>query len=156
MRVVYSQSGIFLFAFAAVIMPGFFTGLWMGRRFGALGAIAGLCLGLAGGIGFLYGIYLLARAGSKREEDKLRRGPPFRVLPPCKTGRCLGKDYQFLEWTPDGLVFICRCRGRYVKTHRESTYGLRFMELLSDGSLRPYFKLVGADEWYPEDPAPTL
>jgi hypothetical protein len=78
----------------------------------------------------------------------------FFPLPLCRRGKChkLGRDYVwrlgtlFGYETKGNYLYKCACGDIYVRQ------GTRFMELLPDGTRRPYKRLVGFRRW-PDDSA---
>ena len=108
------------------------------------GPLVAICFfGFASASGFL-GFELL-KFGLNCVVRVYRRSRPG--LPICKMGKCTVKDYQFHHWEPRGEVYICRCGVLYLKTHVKNATRVRFMELLSDGSLWPYLKRDLNDKW---------
>jgi hypothetical protein len=64
------------------------------------------------------------------------------IRPKCRRGKCKVYHYRFEEMLPDGVVFRCKCGDRYFLTKNR-----RFMELLSDGSKKPYMKRKRFGKW---------
>jgi hypothetical protein len=71
----------------------------------------------------------------------------------CRQGKCHGiEDYRWYIGTIYGRVscgtyrYRCRCGDEYVRQ------GNRFMEVLPDGTKRPYKKLVGFRKWADDIP----
>jgi len=70
-------------------------------------------------------------------------------LPPCKQGRCtrIGKDYvwkrgRILGYEGNGVyLYKCNCGDQYLRQ------GKKFLELLPDGTSRPFKRLVGFRKW---------
>jgi hypothetical protein len=93
------------------------------KQYGLLYWLAGLVVGAAVPIGLGY----LVHAGA----DLWYRYSPLR--PTCRTGRCTAKDYRYLRGEPAD-TFECRCGIRYRKI------GNAFVEVLPDGSTRPYMR----------------
>lgn len=96
---------------------------WMGRRLGTPGYFLGFMVGLiAFYFAALLGVYLF---------DMVWRGRP--ALPDCRSGRCGLTDYKIEDHGRE-VHFLCRCRMEYVRR------GYRFLEVLPDGSEKPYLR----------------
>jgi hypothetical protein len=73
----------------------------------------------------------------------------FFPLPPCRQGKChrLGTDFvwkkgRILGYEGKGIYhYKCRCGDEYLRK------GKKFLELLPDGTRRPYKMLVGFRQW---------
>lgn len=124
-------SGFFLLLMLA--MAGLLTAVWTGARFGCLGYLVGLPLGVVAMFGMIYAFALTW----VYVEGLLFEGIPW--LPTCRQGRCVGGrltdfgDYNSVKDDKDGLFgFRCRCGDMYRKV------GRRFVEVAPDGSTRPY------------------
>jgi MFS family permease len=111
----------------AIITVGYFCGKWLGFHCGVVGWILGFLVAIIlGGAGLVIMRKLLVLWHKWR---------PFR--PPCKNGKCSNDDYEFVEFSEDGVILRCRCGLKY--SHK----GRYFMEILDDGSTRPYMKRHG-------------
>jgi hypothetical protein len=76
-------------------------------------------------------------------------------LPPCRRGKCRGiGDFTWpIGWTFGRekwgtYYYKCSCGDEYVRE------GKQFMELLSDGTKRPYKKLVAFRKWADDEASP--
>jgi hypothetical protein len=114
-------------------LAGLLTASWAGDRFGCVGYILGLPLGVVAMFGAVYAFAL----AWVYVEGLLFDGVPW--LPTCRKGRCVGGrltdfgDYNSVRDGKGGLFgFRCRCGDTYRKV------GRRFVEVASDGTLRPY------------------
>lgn len=114
---------------------GIVVGHWMGAHFGFLFAIPGFFLGFGGGIGFFKTIIFFL--------DVWHKWRPLRPI--CRHGVCDSKAYRWIKESVQGDVFQCCCGTKYLKT------GNQFMEILPDGSLRPYMKYTILRGWEPEN-----
>ena len=64
--------------------------------------------------------------------------------PVCRNEKCFAKDYSVLKFTPDGVMFRCRCGNTYLKSKN------RFVEVLPDGSVHPYMRRSTWRNWRPD------
>ena len=128
-----------LFGWAFCFVCGGFLGLALRSSWGWTGFVVGFLLGTSAGICVLWGVLL-------------GRLLVFFPLPICRQGKCrgLGKDFVWETGTIYGYQgkgvyrYKCGCGDQYVRR------GNRFMEFLSDGTTRPYKKLVGLRKWADE------
>jgi hypothetical protein len=111
------------------------------KQYGLLYWLAGLIAGAAVPVGLGY----LVQAGA----GLWYRYSPLR--PTCRTGKCTAKDYKLVRDAPPH-TFECRCGIRYRKI------GNAFMEVLPDGSTKPFMRQErGRGKWIPDSiwtPAP--
>jgi len=71
------------------------------------------------------------------------------ALPVCGSGRCRKfKHYTYVRESHDGVIYRCRCGTEYVE--RRDKDAVRFMEVCSDGSVRPYMKHKRWGRWTPD------
>ena len=133
------QSGITLIEIAVLtvwLALGCAGAVWGSSRYGWVGGIAGFAGGLAASAG-------LARFLAFMDRMLYRGSPP---VPICRSGKCRAGDYQIRAVAGGDYAYFCRCDGRYRKKRR------RFMELMPDGSLRPYMIWRPFRGWFPERP----
>jgi hypothetical protein len=72
---------------------------------------------------------------------------PFR--PPCRSGRCRRYgDYELLK-LENGQILRCHCGTEYLLIHRKSG-GMRLLEILPDGTQRPYMAHTSFGRWRPD------
>jgi|SRR5580658_5407114 hypothetical protein len=125
-----------LLGWAFWIICGTLLGLALERTWGKLGFFVGFVVGMMGGVIVLWAVLL----------GRLLLWFP---LPICRRGRChrFGKDYEWRSgtiygWEGKGLyLYVCKCGDKYIRRAG------RFMEVLPDGTRRPYQKLVGFRRW---------
>jgi hypothetical protein len=135
---IFNIFDVLFFVFNCAI--GYFVGRYFGGRYGTIGWILGVPLGFGLGIAALkalgspFGIWYKCR--------------PLR--PPCRNGKCKAGDYQLLRATTDGSVFQCQCGDKYFRLGRTG----RFLEILPDGSLRPYMRRTPFGKWQPDADKP--
>jgi hypothetical protein len=67
--------------------------------------------------------------------------PPY---PTCRTGRCHARNYQRRRLDNGKYALFCQCGTRYRKR------GRRFLEVQTDGSVRPYMIWKAFRGWFPE------
>jgi hypothetical protein len=130
-----------LLAFIFNCALAYFVGRYLGDKWGLLGWILGAPLGFGTGIIVLKTVFgLPAHVWHK-----------FRPLrPTCRKGVCQAQDYELLKATSEGSTFQCKCGDKYF---RLGTTG-RFLEVLPDGSLRPYMKRKPFGKWEPDADQP--
>lgn len=142
-----SQSGLNIFeliAFIAWVGIGCVVSSLLGSKFGWPGYVFGFLVGAGLGIGIFYGfIFCLAYLLSNIWPDNSS-------APLCKNGKCEAGHYE-IHKAKDQLGFnrfdwFCRCGERYHKSKNP----LRFYEVLSDGSLKPYMKWKPFRGWRPD------
>ena len=112
---------------------------------GAIAAFLGLDPFMGLTFGFLAGLSPLTLFGLGYA--LMMRWRPDR--PVCRTGACGSLDYEFLEWrkseTEDGrpfsFVYRCRCGHRYIQHDK------RFLELLDDGTEKPFMRVSEWGRW---------
>jgi hypothetical protein len=113
----------------AIIFCAFFVGKCLALSFGVLGWIIGVFIGgsipilMRQGLFFFLFLFL----------DKY-----FPSRPPCKNGTCHAHDYSIIEYIAiDRTVLLrCKCGTKYVQRFPY------FMELLEDGTPKPYMKKI--------------
>lgn len=147
-----SMTVIELSIIVLVIVGGILGGMY-GSGFGPWVQIAGIAGGFI--LGFLCSVVLWGTVfGIVSIQDRWR---PDR--PKCKSGRCYSDHYDSLSWSPDkltkrerqladdfgGLIYRCRCGTTYLASQR------RFLEVLPDGSVKPYmFHKPFSRQWQPD------
>jgi hypothetical protein len=110
------------------IVCGFIGAEYFGKMWGVGGYIFGFLIGFVIPSTFTWLIEL---------RDELL----FRPLPACRRGKCQGmKDYVFQTGYE---IYRCSCGDKYIFKTKEK----QFVEILSDGTERPYKKLVGFRKW---------
>ena len=117
-----------------VISCGAFTAHWMGKTYGFLYGVLGFILGAALSIIIPRTLFYLV--------DKWR---PVRPL--CRKGICKWDDYDVRGWDEDDeriTILRCKCDIYYVKL------GGRLMEILDDGSIKPFMKHSLLGRWKPD------
>ena len=111
----------------AIVFCAYLVGKSLALSFGVLGWIIGLVVGGS--------IPLLIRKGFVLFLDKC-----FPSRPPCKNGTCHAQDYETVEYRCEDnssvLVFRCKCGTKYALSFPY------FMELLEDGTPKPYMKKI--------------
>jgi len=119
------MSGIHVLVLALIIGCGVVLAQFLGRSLGWLGYLIGFLVGIL--IAFAV-LYLLGRVESCLLPH----------LPICRGGRCKYKDYELIQGghRDPGFLYRCKCGDTYVHIPAEK----RFMELLPDGTKRPYKK----------------
>ena len=129
-------------------MLGGIVGAWFGvKEFGWLGFIIG---GLVGVVVSFGGLMLAAFVWAV-VESLLFGGIPY--LPPCKDGKCKsGWLTDFGDYEPERdpehrAYFRCRCGHLYWRNRTEG----RVLEVLPDGTTKPYMVWRSFRGWYPED-----
>lgn len=115
-----------LLMFASIIAAGYFCGKWMGVYYGIVGWIIGFILGSSLAVAAWFALNKLIRLRAKWRP----------IRPICKNGKCPARVYKLLE-CKERVVFQCRCGTKYLKN------GRRFMEMLDDGSTKPYMRRCG-------------
>jgi hypothetical protein len=123
-----------LVRFASVPALGYYIGRVAAESYGGSGWIAG---GIAGGL-----LAICANVGLSKGADLWTTVRPVR--PVCRLGRCSAEDYEVLEVGVESAVLLCRCGTRYRRS------GPRLMELLEDGSTRPYMYWTLRHGWRSE------
>jgi hypothetical protein len=63
------------------------------------------------------------------------------VCQTCRNGKCQSEDYKCVECYNGHLTYECRCGIRYI-AKRDC-----FLELLADGTMKPYMKKDAAGNW---------
>ncbi len=117
--------------FSLVVLIGYCLGKLLSYHFGIAGWFVGFPFGC------LVGIFALRIIGTLI--DPWNKGEPN--LPVCRSGKCHFENYEFIKDTKEGIVFRCACGVKYLFT------GQRFMELLDDGTTRPFMKRSGIRPW---------
>jgi len=109
----------------AIIFCAYFVGKFLALSFGVLGWIIGLVVGGS--------IPLLLRKGLVLFLDKC-----IPTRPPCKNGTCHMLDYKIIESIEkdQSVLLRCKCGTKYVQRFPY------FMELLDDGTTKPYMKKI--------------
>jgi hypothetical protein len=121
-------------AFLFNFVLAYFLGRHFSNEWGILGWVVGMPLGFGIGI-------LILKAVSGVLDYSWYRWRPLR--PPCRKGSCMAQDYKLVEVSTGGLTYQCKCGDKYRKLAAPE----RFVEVLSDGSLRPYMKRRGIGRW---------
>jgi len=72
------------------------------------------------------------------------------MIPKCKNNKCRkDADFELLEIKSEGWYYQCRCGTKYLLKKR-GQHGRQFMELLSDGTTKPYMKHTRFGRWRPD------
>ncbi len=120
----------------AAIAGGIWFGLRLGSPYGKIGIAAGFILGTIATLASLFGVIKLLLALVSK------CWPPF---PVCRKGKCGNGDYRWIGRLEDGtgVIFRCKCGTKYAMKSK-SPFGryIKVLELLDDGSTRPYMKYV--------------
>lgn len=116
-------SSVLILAF--IIGGGVLFAQFLGKSFGWLGYCIGFPVGL-----------LTAFAVVDVLERTYYMAFPYR--PQCRRGRCTSKSYELIQGgrRDPSFVLQCKCGDQYIHIPAEK----RFMELLPDGTKRPYKK----------------
>lgn len=109
------------------------VGYCLGQYFGVVGWILGLPLGWVIGNAALTGL------GRVLETI-------WPVRTPCRKGACQALDYELLRIPNEEPHFRCKCGDEYFNSLPDG----RFLEVLPDGSLRPYMKRKRFGGWEPD------
>jgi hypothetical protein len=120
-----------LFFLTLIITCGWFSGHYVSQRWGIKGWFMGVPVGVIVPI-------LLTQAALK----VYYRTRPNR--PGCRRWKCTAAGYSTAQFTPEGAVFRCCCGDTCVRK------GNRFVELLPDGSIRPYMIRAPFGDWRPD------
>lgn len=130
----------------------FFTGvgaivaMWAAQRYGWLGGVGGFLVGF---FGIWAGLYAIGWVAEFCVGIVYSGRPP---RPTCRTGKCHSRDYKFvrLDSGQSGgqsggqYGYRCQCGLQYRKR------GRRFLEVQTDGSIRPYMIWKAFRGWFPE------
>lgn len=123
-----------LFIIAAICL-GTVAARWAGARWGLLGYP----------LGFVAGVFLLLCLGLLIAflTDVFWSGiPPHPTY--CRRGKCRFEDFEIRK-IGDDAGWFCRCGDRYQKR------GRRWVEILPDGSVRPYVIWKAFKGWLPDE-----
>jgi len=119
--------------------------VYCGYKYGRFGFLLGFAGGGVAGL-VLGGVGLVAFETVMAAKDGTFS------LPPCKNGKCRGAgwlfrrtDYVIINFA-GSFAYRCRCGDVYVQQER------RFLQSLSDGSLRPYKTWKPFRGWFPDVP----
>jgi hypothetical protein len=123
-----------LLMFSSIAAAGYICGKWLSIYYGIIGLFSGIILGASLALGAWLVLFKLSHLYVKWHP----------IRPICKNGKCSFRNYKLLEWK-DRVVFQCRCGTKYLKK------GRRFMEILDDGSTKPYMKIHGFFGKWKED-----
>jgi hypothetical protein len=128
-----------LLFFVFFALMGAIAGMWGAHRYGWLGGVGGFLVGF---FGVWAGLYAL---GSVLEffAGIIYSGWPKR--PACRTGKCHSRDYKLQRLADGQYGYGCGCGLQYRKR------GLRFLEVQTDGSERPYMIWRAFRGWFPEE-----
>jgi len=126
-----------LLVFIANAIIAYFVGRYLSEKWGTIGWFIGVPAGFFCLIGAAKVVLFISS-----------RAMPIR--PMCRNGKCGANDYKFLKITKDGSVFQCRCGDKYFRLRAAA----RFLEVLPDGSLRPYMKRKPFGKWQPDQDQP--
>jgi len=129
------------FAFVGTIVT-----MWAAQRYGWLGGVIGFLVGFFGIWAGLYAIGWIAQFCVR----VIYSGRPPR--PACRTGKCHSRDYKHVRFNSgqsggksgDRYAYRCQCGLHYRKR------GRRFLEVQTDGSVRPYMIWKAFRGWFPE------
>ena len=131
----HRQLGMNLFellVLVIVFLCGSFLGAYLGSRWGIVGWLTGVLLGLVSPVLLLE---LLSRI------HRHYRAP---VRPSCRRGTCGWADYKCEALTNKESVFRCRCGDRYLLR------GRYFSEILANSTVRPYMVRPWLRNWRPD------
>ena len=123
-----------------VLLVGLVVARYAGARFGWLGFVLGFIVGILASCGvFVGGIWLVTSLIG------LFTGIPEFL--PCRCGKCKDAQTHFGDYTPemvgDRIGVRCQC-GLYVRQ------GKQVMEVLPDGTHKPYMVWKPFRGWYPD------
>ncbi len=119
-----------------VVGSGFLAGRWLSSFLGWPGWIAGVPLGGVAGVATLYVATRLLASVERRL---------WPMAPACRNGRCFAGDYTVVPHGRLGEIRLrCRCGTQYIEC------GRRLLELLDDGTLRPYMRRTRLGRWVPD------
>ena len=111
-------------------------GYWIGQKYGRpwTGTLWGISIFVVVGIAyFLFSIFAYCYWQP--------------MLPICKSGKCRKeRDFEPSATEPEKRYYTCKCGIRYV-LQRKGTYGRQFMEVLPDGTTKPYMKHSRFGRW---------
>ena len=133
---------LFLFL---ILYLGFTAAAWAKNHYGWIAGIAGFAFG------FL--ILPLAFAFLGRVMDLAFEGRPR--FPTCRNGKCRSDDYKVVSlkgrnrWIGTRYGLFCKCGTKYEKK------GRRFLEVLPDGSRRPFMIWRSFRGWFADDAGET-
>ncbi len=119
--------------FLVHVIAGVFLGSLLFEPFGTTGAIGGFMLGFSFSFGLLW--------ASSMFHDYMKEQYPRR--PRCRRGECRWDCYRWKEDQDGGALFRCNCGDLYLRKGRE------FLEVLQDGSTRPYMIKKRFHGWQP-------
>lgn len=118
----------------------FLLGRHLSSDLGTAGWLIGVPLGFALGVGVVKGI----SAGAKRWHRWCMSHPD---CPVCRRGKCSATDFEQYQFTQEGVIYRCRCGDPYLRK------GRRFLEILPNGSQRPYMVRKAFCGWQRDDNA---
>jgi hypothetical protein len=127
-----------LFFFVLYALLAAIAAVWAANRYGWLGGVIGFLVGFFGlwvGLSFLadFSNFLIGIIYSGR--------PP---RPACRTGKCHSLGYKFERLSNGQYGYSCQCGLHYRKR------GRRFLEVQTDGSVRPHMIWKAFRGWFPE------
>lgn len=131
---------LFNLFYAAIYILGAAIGAYyLFDRFGPIGGIAGILLGLVG-------INILLHGFRKAIGISYRVWP---LRPHCKTDKCKWSDYHFQKQEYGGDIFSCACGDKYV---RRGQYFM-ILEETDNGEPRllPYMRKAFLKGWVKDD-----
>jgi len=110
----------------------FVVNICVGVLFAKVGAAK---FGVAGGIGGFFLGFGIALCFWLALGKLLSLWHPLR--PVCKNGKCRAKDYEIVEISAEGTIWVCKCGDKYIRK------GRTFMRLTEDGDTEPYMAYNG-------------
>ena len=129
-----------------VLLAGLFIASYGGKLFGWPGFLLGVPVGVFVAFGVLYAVALLWAS----IEALLWDGMPY--MPTCGNGKCKsGLLTDFGDYEPEHddefrAYFRCKCGRLYWRNRKEG----RVLEVLSDGTVKPYMKWKSFRGWRPD------
>jgi hypothetical protein len=121
----------------AIIFWVYHCAKWFGIYFGVFGWVIGFVVGI---VSALIAWVILDKLVSLWA--KLR---PH--LPKCRKCNCSSIDYKLLKCSQDSAIWQCRCGTKYARIAKKILNPMveqHFMEILDDGTTKPYMKRKGA------------
>jgi hypothetical protein len=123
-----------LFFIVLYILLGAIGAMWGANRYGWLGGLAGFFVVVVGVPAVLEFLRYLV--------EMIYEGRPR--YPACRSGKCHSRDYRYCRLEDGHQGLICHCGSRYRKR------GRRFLEVQTDGSVRPYMIWKAFRGWFPD------
>lgn len=131
-----------LAGFAFALSIGLFIGALLSIRLGWIGWVIGIPLGHFGTASIIW-CFFRTVAWLWHSWSPLH--------PPCRAGKCKQNDYEITDLSLGGAVVLaCKCGEKYMKILNRFLIGEQFLDILEDGSTRPYMKLSRFFRWMPD------